>query len=150
MNRRARFSELWKWISFYSEVFDCRPMAYAQDRFPPFPLLTANAFDVKCRKRSAWYTVVRIAECQGERGRRRRKQGEEGDFRVWVREFMEIYFSAMRVLVGAYFYTFLYNHEYYWFFKIVKLTFDYARLITGQIERYNRFINILYRIYISE
>lgn len=57
-------------------------MAYAQDRFPSFPLLTANAFDVKCRKRSARYTVVRIAECQGKGWDEEGRKGEEEDFRV--------------------------------------------------------------------
>lgn len=139
MNRRARFSELWKWISSYSEVFDCRPTAYAQDRFPPFPLLTANAFDVKCRKRSARYTVVRIAECQGkgrggDRGMRAGEKGRKEILEFELENLWKCIFPRCECWLTRIFTRFLtITNILPAFCKIVQLTLDYARPTNGQI-----------------
>lgn len=81
-------------------------MAYAQDRFPSFPLLTANAFDVKCRKRSARYTV-RIAECQGREGGRFQSLSS----RIYGNVFFRVASVGLHS-VARIFAVFPYNHEY--------------------------------------
>lgn len=89
MNRRARFSELWKWISSYSKSIRLSSHGVRARSIP-----AVSTVDCKCIRCKMQKTISAVYRTNSG------MSGREGNFRVWVWEFMEMYFSA-QVLVCA-------------------------------------------------
>lgn len=138
MNRRARFSELWKWISSYSESIRLSSHGVRARSIPT--VSTVDCECIRCKMQKTISVVYRSTNSGMSGKRKGRKEGGREKKGILEFEFENLWkciFPRCECWLARLFTSSFTNTNILPVFcKIVKLTFDYARPITDQIRSF--------------